>query len=103
MVFVDLTASDQDAAREYLVVREILEPVDRNSAEHGVPAAGDRSSYATDNHEIDYGNHANMMTTTMATKAKPVTFPPSRISSRGAIRSLEEVAASASRLPHRKR
>jgi hypothetical protein len=54
---VDLTVSDhQDTARKYLVAREILEPVDHDSAEHRTRATRDGSSDGTDNDKIDDGN-----------------------------------------------
>jgi hypothetical protein len=54
---VDLTAFDhQDAAREYLVAREILEAVDHDSAEHRVRVARDSSSDGTDKGKFDDGD-----------------------------------------------
>src|SRR5882757_3687024 len=46
---VDLTASDQNDAREYLVAREILEPMGHDPGKCGVRMTTDRSSGAADN------------------------------------------------------
>lgn len=55
--FVDLTYPD--TAREYLVAREILEPVDHEAAEHRVRIARDRSSDGTDNAKVDDGSEVD--------------------------------------------
>jgi hypothetical protein len=53
--FVDLTASHQDAAREYLVAREVLEPMGHDSDKRGIRVAINRNTNATDNDKIDHG------------------------------------------------
>jgi hypothetical protein len=57
---VDLTVSDhQDAVREYLVAREILEPVVCDSAEQCVQVARDSGRYKTDNDSEDCNEDDN--------------------------------------------
>ncbi|KIX01211.1 uncharacterized protein Z518_08936 [Rhinocladiella mackenziei CBS 650.93] len=53
--FVDLTAPRLDAAREYLVARDILEPMNHDSEESSIHAYRARSSGATDNEKSDHG------------------------------------------------
>ena len=60
MELVDLTASDhQDAVREYLVDREILEPVVPGSAEQCVRVARDGGRDWTDSDNEDDIEHGN--------------------------------------------
>jgi len=48
VALVDLTTSDQDAAREYLVAREILEPMAHIPGKRGIQVAGPRTNSVTD-------------------------------------------------------
>ncbi|RMZ84092.1 hypothetical protein DV737_g1343, partial [Chaetothyriales sp. CBS 132003] len=61
--FVNLTASGQDAAREYLVAQEILEPTGHDPDKRSIRVASVRSS-ATDSDKIkdseEYNNDNNI-------------------------------------------
>lgn len=53
--FMDLTGPRLAAAREYLVAREILEPINHDSDKGGIQASRARRSNATDNDKFDHG------------------------------------------------
>jgi len=57
VALVDLTASDQDAAREYLAAREILEPMAHIPGKRGIHVAGARTNSVTD--KIEYREERN--------------------------------------------
>ncbi|KIW76386.1 hypothetical protein Z517_11132 [Fonsecaea pedrosoi CBS 271.37] len=48
VALVDLTTSDQDTAREYLVAREISEPMAHIPGKRGIQVAGTRTNSVTD-------------------------------------------------------
>ena len=58
--FVDLTTSDQDAAREYLVVREILEPMAHDPDKRGTRVARARRSGVIDSDDVEDGEERDI-------------------------------------------
>ncbi len=57
--FVDLTTSDRDAGREYLVVREILEPMAHDPDERGIRVARARRSGVIDSDKVVDGKECD--------------------------------------------